>query len=446
MATTATSSLSLQFVNNTGLADSDVYITFQNPALGSTGFNVTYGAAQTAVPFAAKTNIMSTSLSLQDIGAGGFTVTTASSVVVFVSYGAPLASTTSVPSYIGSGGTDYLTQFQPFELTRTGGSGDQGNLTNINYFTAPIGISSYNGGPSGTLLQSKGYSQTAAQIGALLGPLSGNSSSAVISASSGGSVIRYIGPSSYGPADTNPYASFATYLQAINQAGQSTSISNHNAFNQPAAAGPGSTNYDFTLNLTATVGTDNSINLTGSITTTITPYGAAPSAGPSFDDCTVTIAAQDTNALNFTIYGQAISGATTFGSGWTQLGAYMTQVGLSSQGALATTQNLAIGEITTGLLGGFVNSATVPAGQTSTIANLPSSTWWTLNPSIAFSQIQSNSAYYDQYAGVIYSASGNQAYSIPYSDRLGTGPLINSVQYNNTSVDTWVVTLDAPVS
>lgn len=446
MTVPATGSLSLQFVNNTGLPDSSVFITFQNPALGSNNLTITYGAGQTAVPFASQSNIMSTSLSLQAIGAGGFTVTKASGVVIFVSYGAALTSTTSVPSFIGSGGSDYLTQFQPFELTRTGGSGDQGNMTNINYFTAPMQISSYNGGAGGTLLESRGFTQTASAIGALLGPLSGNSSSAVITNGSGGSVIRYVGPSSYGPADTNPYPSFSAYLASINAAGQITAISNNNAFNVPPTAGEGSTNYNFTLNLGATVGSDNSIHLNGSIATTIIPYGGTATAGQTFDDCSVTISAADANALNFTIYGQAISGAVSFGSGWTALGNYMESVGLSSQGALATTQNLAVGEITTGLLGGFVNSATIPAGQTQAIANLPSSAWWKLNPTVAFSDIQTNSAYYNQYANVIYSASGNQAYSIPYSDRLGSGPLINSVQYNGTSVDTWVVTLSPAVS
>jgi hypothetical protein len=446
MTAPSTGSLSLQFVNNTGLPDSSVFITFQNPALGSNNLAVTYGQDRMAVPFAAPGNIMSTSLSLQAIGSGGFTVTKASGVVIFVSYGAALSSTTSVPSYIGSGGSDYLTQFQPFELTRTGGSGDQGNLTNINYFTAPIQITSYNGGSGGTQLQTRGFTQGALAIGTLLGAVSGNSPSAVITNGAGGSVLRYIGPSSYGPADVNPYPSFDAYLTAVNTAGQATSISNHNAFNVPVTGGPGSTNYDFTLNLSATVGADNSIQMAGSISTTITPYGGAATAGQTFADCSVTISAQDANALNFTIYGQAISSSVSFGSGWTALGNYMESVGLSAQGALNTTQNLAIGEITSGLLGGFVNSATMPTGQTRAIKDLPSSTWWTLNPTVAFSQIQANSACYNQYANIIYTASGNEAYSIPYSDRLGSGPLINSVQFNGTPVDTWVVKLSPPVA
>jgi hypothetical protein len=124
----------------------------------------------------------------------------------------------------------------------------------------------------------------------------------------------------------------------------------------------------------------------------------------------------------------------------------MDEVGLSSQGALNTTQNLAIGEITSGLLMGFINSPVVPAGQSKPIKDLPSRTWWNLDPLIAFSQVQSDPAYFNQYANVLYKASSNETYSIPYSDRLGTGPLINSVKYNGTDVVTWVVTVEPPVN
>lgn len=440
----ATSALNLSFVNNTTLADSDVYITFQNPATGSTNFNVTYGAS-TPISIA-KGNIMSTSVSLKDIGSSGLTVTQASGVVVFVSYGAPLTATTSVPSYIGSGGPDYNTPFQPFELTRVGGNGDQGNMTAINYFTAPMSITSYSSATPPVQLQSTSFTQTAQQIGSSIAALTNSNAQSVIKNSSG-KIVRYIGPSSYGPTDSNPFSSLLPYLQAVNAANQTTAIQNNNAFNQPAAAGPGSTNYNFTLNLTAGMGTDGSITMSGSISTTVIPYGGASAAGPTFDNATVTISAANSNALNFVLYGQALdTDVVSFGSGWTKLEAYMKKIGLDTQGALDTTKNLAIGEITTGLLMGLVNSAVIPSGGTVAIKDMASKAWWALNPTVAFSQAQTDSADYNQYANVIYLASGNGAYSIPYSDRLGSGPLVNSVNYNGTDVGSWVVTLDPPVS
>jgi hypothetical protein len=317
-------------------------------------------------------------------------------------------------------------------------------MTAINYFTAPMSINSY--GAEGQLLQSRSYHQTAAEIAEQIGALTGNDAASAIK-NEQGQVVRYIGPSSYGPADANPFPAFLSYLQAVHAANQATTIANQNAFNQPAAGGKGSTNYNFTLNVTATVQSGNSIRMDGDVTTTITPYGEKSHPGPIFQSATVTIDASEPLALHYVIYGQALdSDVVSFGPGWSKLQSYMDEVGLSSQGALNTTQNLAIGEITSGLLMGFINSPVVPAGQSKPIKDLPSRTWWNLDPLIAFSQVQSDPAYFNQYANILYKASSNETYSIPYSDRLGTGPLINSVKYNGTDVVTWVVIVEPPVN
>ena len=115
-------------------------------------------------------------------------------------------------------------------------------------------------------------------------------------------------------------------------------------------------------------------------------------------------------------------------------------------GYFNTLQATAIGEITSGFLMGMVGSDVVPTGQTKMIKDMQSSDWWVLNPIIAFNQVQPNNAYYNTYANVIYGASGNSSYSIPYSDRLGSGPLVNTVKYNQSDVTSWTVTLDPPIS
>src|SRR5215475_5455898 len=166
---------------------------------------------------------MSTSVSLKDIGSGGLTVTKVVGVVVFVSYGAALTATTSPPSYIGPTGPDYDTTFQPFELTRTGGNGDQGNMTAINYFAAPFAIASYSTTEPPAALQKTSFLKTAQQIAASIAALTGSSPLSVIKNSSN-KIVRLIGPSSYGPADTNPFPSLLPYLKAVNKAGQSTMI------------------------------------------------------------------------------------------------------------------------------------------------------------------------------------------------------------------------------
>ena len=109
--------LDLVFVNQTGLPDDQVFITFQRQSTTS-GFDVSYGG--TAVSFSSSDAIMSNSVDLGTIGAGGMTVGTLVGGIVFVSYGAALTAITTPPSFIGTGGADFDTAFQPFELTMQG--------------------------------------------------------------------------------------------------------------------------------------------------------------------------------------------------------------------------------------------------------------------------------------------------------------------------------------
>ncbi|MBD8890624.1 hypothetical protein [Roseibium litorale] len=437
--------LELKFVNSTTLEDSKVFITFQIIPGGQPDFDVTYGSGK-AVSFKAADCIISESLSLKDIGPAGFEVTRAEGVVIYVSYGAPLTSTTSAPAYIG-GGTDYGTLFQPFELTRTGNPGDQGDMTAINYFAAPMKISSY-GQDASKPLQSVGYLTGANQIGNEISKLTGANPLSRIT-NTGGYLVRYIGPSSFNPQDaTIPFPTFVPYLQAVYKAGQQTKIANNNAFVYPPAGTNGSTNYNFILDMTATAQADGSIVLDGTISTEITPAGQAPSPGKSFSGCKLTISAADENLYNGVIYGQAFAGnsAVSFSGGWSELKAYITSLGLDPQDAYGTTQRLAVGEITSGLLMGFVNSQVTPKGGTIPIKDMTSRDWWTITPVIAFEDVQPDHPYYNTYAQVIYSASGNEAYSIPYSDRLGDGPLVNSVSFENQDVLSWTVELLPPLA
>ncbi len=81
---------------------------------------------------------------------------------------------------------------------------------------------------------------------------------------------------------------------------------------------------------------------------------------------------------------------------------------------------------------------------------MPSEDWWKLNPMEAFDEIQPDHPYYNEWAQILFDASENGAYSIPFSDRLGSGPLVNTVQFvkDNVSyeIDEWVVGFGDPVS
>lgn len=107
-----------------------------------------------------------------------------------------------------------------------------------------------------------------------------------------------------------------------------------------------------------------------------------------------------------------------------------------------------IAEVTTGLLGGFFNSDYQVGGVA--LKNMPSNQWWSLNPIVAYSQIQPNNPYYNVYANVIFTKSNNTVYGVPYSDRFGTGPEVNSVSYTSGGVsypvNYWVIGVGAPLS
>ena len=113
-----------------------------------------------------------------------------------------------------------------------------------------------------------------------------------------------------------------------------------------------------------------------------------------------------------------------------------------------TLTQTAIGEITTAILMGFFGNDAVVDG--SPLNTLPSEDWWKLVPMEAFDDIQSDPDFYNQWAEVIYDASGNSVYSIPFSDRLGSGPLVNTVQFTidgtSYAVDRWEIGFGDPVS
>ena len=465
----ASAQLNMQFINNTGLADSDIFITFQ----GASSVNATYAGGTYFAPVTPG-DIMTNSVSLTSIGSSGINIVNANGPVVFVSYATTINGTVmngnlsgnSVPSYIGSGGANYNQVFQPFEITAIQGqTGGQGNLTNINYFTAPIQIQSFNSANPNTPLQTKGYNVSTATLANTLATMTAGNSLAT--ATNNGTILRYIGPSSYG-VGTNPYPTFDDYITSLSSGNQTAHIVNSNAFNTQENPATGNINYNYTLDLIASFAPDRTITLSGNITTTITPFGGNSTAGTTYTGASFTISptiGASTNNATFTntIYGQADplgsnNGSTTFNSVWGQLATDMADLGLylntvNPGTTYSTTQSLAIGEITTGLLGGFVGSNATYTGGNGTYAqfdgqayeDVPSSAWWNTDVIPSPSTLQPNDPFYSQYSEAIFNATNNEVYSIPFSDRFGTGPLMQTQLYNGTVVDTWVVTLEAPI-
>lgn len=435
--------LNVQFDNNTGLGPSDVWITFQNSV--GVPFDITYNGG-TPVSFGSPTDIMSTPVNLATIGSNGFQVNNATSVAAFVYYGSQPTVTDKVPNFNNSGaGDDYNSVFQPFEITRTGANGDQGNATNINYFAAPIGITSYTGSVApANQLQQTGYSSSSATVTQQLSAITNSSSEALLK--DGSTNLRILGPSTYSATGVgNPYPSFDNYLQEIHTDVQTTNINNSNAFDDNTSTN----NFNFTVDLDMTVDASGNINATGTITTT--KNGVSDPTG-TFNDVNVTIS--NATSQDQVIYGQAANSIpgdpnnesnVYNGTGWSDMATYLANNNIDA-GALGTTQRLAIGDITTGLLGGFVNSDYQVNGMGPMLKDMESHEWWALDPIVAFNEIQSNPDYYNRYSEVIFDATGNTVYSIPFSDRFGAGPLVNTVQFEGQPVDYWVVDLGVPIS
>jgi hypothetical protein len=434
-------------------------------------FAATYGSGS-HITFQNPGEQMSVPVKLSDIGTAGLNVTFSNSAVLFVFYDDPTANDrTAAPDQMVS-----QQRFMPFELTMTGAAGDGGNLTAINYFTAPLSLKSYSLNPiqhpGNPPLQQTGFGQvTAAQMAAQFAAATGGNPKAVVKTKTGG-IARYLGPSNLFNG-TNPWPSFLPYTQAIHAAGQSTKIQNTNGFHFPNEPLP---LYTFgTDDMIATAGADGSLTITGPITVsvngTIKPGNPVLPPGGAWTGATFAFSTSTPNDFNNAIYGQVKTDAVSFtGSAWSDFETFTkntlqdptkahdptTNPSLydlfadgSGGNAYNTTVNMFIGEVTTGLLGGYFNSDYLVGGTA--IKNMASKQWWALNPMVGFAEIQPLHPYYNPYANVIFNRSNNTVYGVPYSDRFGEGPLVNSVTYKTSGgvsyyVNYWVVGVGAPIT
>lgn len=447
--------LTLEFEDQSSQYDpNQIWVTFDNGG-GTTPFDVTYNGG-TAVNIAAPggvPNHLSDPIQLSTVTDYEFTINSVSSVAVFLSYGTPFTTLDASPSFF-QGATSADITYQNFEITRTGGTGDQGNLTNINYFTAPLSIRSFSPtvGSGNTPVQSTGFNQSTQQVASRLAALS--NSSAVVD---GGSLRRYVGPSTYSPGTSVPYNSFENYLSSINTSGVTNTIQNINGFATNGATSNTGETYNFTFSMTSNVNANNDIVLTGDITTEIIDRSnGSSSTGTTYNNANITISGSDMTLLNSMIYGQtsaptSLQPIVTWGQGWTDWANFVQTPSNNLTDAFPQGLNIneltlpqtAIGEITTAILMGFLGNTTSVNGTP--LDTLASEDWWKLDPMQAFDDIQSDPDNYNQWADVIYDASNNGVYSIPFSDRLGTGPLVNTVQFQGHNIDRWIVGFGDPI-
>lgn len=418
-------------------------------------------------------NLFAESVLLADINAAGGLkwISNAPSAVIWVSYGSALSVSNyslSAPSISNPTDPNYNTPYSAFELTYYGNnSNDQGDITAINYFTAPTRITAFSGtDATGTQIgKSAGINPTTATTAAMLADFQqitgGNPNTLLTNAS--GQVTRVIGPTQFGAghadaSDFGSYTNMGNYLSSLTTT--TTVFSNQSGYNTVVTPGTNVayTNANVTFVLTNQVSsTTNGIafEATGDITVKTIGYavGGAPiSTNTQIYTGIVFSVTPGTNEANlaaaFTYYGDYSPGTNISlgGAGWISFSNFMTTGGYVDGGGhpAATIVYAQIpGEISTGYDAGLAGSTNIvdqypgiPLGE------LPSGDWWKLTNVTLFSDIQSTNGYYNQYADIIYKYSSNSVYGMTYSDRFDyASPYVSAAP----TVGSWLVELGDPL-
>lgn len=514
--------LNMWFSNSSSYNASNIWITIQrgqNPGTDVTQASnrpgITYGTNFTGLSWQMYTNatnnpwlpgtygnLFAESIPLSSMldsnGLGLLTWSSnAVSAAVYISYGSPFAVnqyTVSGPSANNPSDPNYRLAYQPFEITYGTGaggapaSGDQGDLTAINYFTASLKIQSFeNANATGTPLQESGFYRTGPQMGTTLVGLTasnavpsegaeGNAGGPAVITNLGGDVVRVIGPSQFGASahggwGYGNYDSFNSYFAG---AGSSNALfTNNSAYNTIPNPGPGDSytnkNVSFAFN-NGIAGTTNgyTLNSTGTITVVTTAYTNGvidgspvtnaysnivfhvnPVAQSGASPVISNIASQFVYLGSYTAFnggvftnndGSPAEYSWFDGTDWTAftnaLSGFVDGSGI--EGLQDVTAQVA-GEIATGFAAGFVGSTN--------FGSLPSDQWWGLDPTNAFGGATTNESDYNRYAAAIAEGSSNTVYGMVYSDRFTeASPLINSYQLNGTNVGSWLIGVGDPIT
>lgn len=494
--------LQMVFTNiSSSYADTNIWITLQRgqaPTTDPSGSNipyVTYGAnnfvwntyTNTVGPNQQIGNLFADSVRLSDIVAGGGIkwVGNAPSAAIYVSYGSAMPVSQYSISGVSPSATDdpsYDIPYQNFEITYNGGTGDQGDITAINFFTSALGIKSFaSSDATGQVLQSAGFHHPTATIAAQLAALTGNSPSAVLTNSSG-HVTRVIGPTQYGAGqpdanDFGPYPNFNDYFAAVAAlAVNKTTISNVSAYNTTSKPADSTSDYtnaavQFVLGTNSVTSSTNGYRLESAgeiqvVTTIYTSTGTGTDHTPgtpttnTYHDVKLVVDPTGVNggkvvltniASAYVYFGDASPGTDYIAVGGTGWGSFTNAMngyvdgGGTPAGGVVNAQIL--GELSAAFAAGFIGSTNTVAQYGSTpLGELPSADWWNLTNVIAFADVQDATNFFNTYADVIYQNSSNSIYGMVYSDRfIHNTTLVNTVKYNSTNVGSWLVSIGDPI-
>lgn len=482
----ASASLNMLFTN-TGAEynSSNTWITIQrgqNPASSTTNTanipGVTYGANQfvwnmytnVVGPNTNVGNLFANSVLLSDINAaGGLTWTSnAPSAVVYISYGSALPVSQYSLSGISPSATvdpSYHIPYTTVELTYYGNNAnDQGDITAINYFTAPVRVSNYaSSNATGTPLATVGFNPSAPATAAMLTQfqaVTGGATNTILS-NTNGQITRVLGPTQFGAgqpnaADFGGFTNFSGYFGSLSNT--TTVFSNQSGYNtvQTPGTNVAYTNANVVFVLTNQVSSTTNgyaFTATGQITTTKIGYavGGTPISTNVNVSSNVVFSVtpgpgESLLAAAFTYYGDYSPGTniTLGGAGWAN---FTTNIAGFVDGGNNPAANIVRaqipGELSAGYSAGFPGSTNTVAQFGSTpLGELPSGDWWNLNPIVAFSDVQSTNGFFNEYANIIYQNSTNSVYGMTYSDRFNNGsPYVSAAP----SVGSWLIELGDPL-
>ncbi|MDK3161968.1 hypothetical protein QPK87_36285 [Kamptonema cortianum] len=365
-------------------------------------------------------------------------------------------------------------------------------------------------------LQSVGFNYSAQHIFTnYMAPLTGYTPGQIDNASvftdAQSNVVRVVPVNSLAGGSLGSWQSFSNYLAAIHASNNQSVLIGTNGFF--LSAPNEGTNYNVYLayNMTGTVNNLNDIIVTGTYTVitnisgtfgvtnvasptnfynlSITNYGAgspnttylSPLPNGLFSNdtqllatgiwtnyTTLANAAQLDSAQSWEIYNQSIYNNLGFDTNtWNDFFSYVTNVNITTSQSVNSGTNQFLnnyagimnvvfqnpmGDYTTGLLGGFVNStySNLLLGISNAVGSYNSYEWFngigTDLPSL-FATLQPDNPFYNQYAGIITETSSNSVYSIPFGDRLPNNIVTLTAVSNGTDqVGSWVVTLGTPIT
>ncbi len=375
-------------LNNSNLSAANVYVTFAAAAA-----DMMYGS-DTAVTFANGAISIggvnygtSNAYSLQDIAANGLTLTSATSLIGFISYGSAtgieLLAVGHQPNFLSAA----TPRYSIFEVSYDGSTGGA-DVTNISQFGGAIQFAFLNAGTVQSEVGNTTDTTTLFNALAKTSGFSGESSTATVLLDGNGCFTRIIGTNVFpnGPVQT-PYPSFNAYLQSLYTANGSSSVvtdlTNLAPGQQPGGTGsvgylsagsatnvtPDTTyNLDYHFNAVVSqvtapsAGSPNgtySVTLSGDMNATLAGSDSTAVQSYQYTGLSLTIAADDPTGDNLYmtnfIYQAATTGAgiDVTSSGWDALN---NDFGTANVNAAILQK--AAGDFAEGMTCGFLGSTT----------------------------------------------------------------------------------------